>query len=235
MSAEPPIPRLSARVFFNDVADELFSLDRGAPYTLAQLLWRPGPTVRRYIEQRDPRLTKPFRLVLICLAVAALILHLSGISDGYRQGMNSDAGAAIGDAAGLSFRLALGVFFEKFDVMLVLCWVPAVAASMQWVYRKHALNTAEAFVFGLYTLALLIVLMQPLIWLMGYTGAIHWFAILLIICWPMAFPAHGYFRPEAEPLRRALATTMLSLVFLFFLMLGMVMGMTLWFMAKGPG
>lgn len=234
MSAEPPIPRLSARVFFNDVADELFSLDRGVPYTLGQLLWRPGPTVRRYIEQRDPRLTKPFRLVLICLAVAALILHFSGISDGYQQGMNSDTGAAIGDAAGLSFRLALGVFFEKFDLMLVLCWVPAVAASMQRVYRKHALNVAEAFVFGLYTLALLIVLMQPLIWLTAYTSAIHWFATLLILCWPMAVPAHGYFRPEAEPLWRALATTLLSLVFLFFLMLGMVMGMTLWFMAKGP-
>jgi len=77
---EPSVPRLSARVFFNDVAGELFSLDRGVPYTLWQLLRRPGPTIRRYVELRDERLTKPFRLVLICLALAALVLSFTPLS-----------------------------------------------------------------------------------------------------------------------------------------------------------
>lgn len=226
---EPAVPRLSARVFFQDLAEELFSLDRGIPYTLWQLLTRPGSTTRRYIETRDRRLTKPFRLALLSLALV-LVFGESNVVDfghGLLVGLTGadEAGQAGRSASVVSATVAqLNAYLH---LALIACWVPVVAAAMQRSHGRWGLNSAEAFVFGLYTLP------QTLIWLLPWqiwtsmaepTPTSILVAAVLAMA-PVALSAHGYARPEGASILRALWCVLLSVLFLPFMFLGVVVGL----------
>lgn len=220
------VPRLSAQAFFADVADELFSLDRGVPYTLGQLLIRPGATIRRYIVARDARLTKPFRLVVICLAVVAALVHLSGIGDSFLHDFNNAASRPV-DANASAFRAAMNAVTGNLDVMLVLCWVPAIAAGVQSLYKRHQLNYAEVFVFGLYTLPLMLLWLVPMLLLIAWSGDAPGWLLPVLAMTPVVLSAHGYFRPDGEPLWRAFMCAFFGAFSVVILMLGGVMGMLL--------
>lgn len=231
VSDPAPVPRLSARVFFNDVAGELFSLDRGVPYTLGQLLLRPGPTIRRYIVERDPRLTKPFRLVVICLAVLAALGHLTGLDAGMTAGLEGTPQDQ--DSTGGAFRAAIAAVANNFDLVLVLCWVPAIAAGVQSLYKPYQLNYAEVFVFGLYTLPQMLIWLSPMMLLVAWTGNAPGWMLPTLAMTPVVLSAHGYFRPDGEPLWRAFMCAFFGAFSLVILMLGAVMGMLLLYMAIG--
>lgn len=232
VSDKAPVPRLSARVFFADVADELFSLDRGVPYTLGQLLLHPGRTIRRYVVERDPRLTKPFRLVVICLAIFTALGHITGLDTGLParlQGVPPDQ-----DSTGGAFRAAMAAVTGNFDLVLVLCWVPAIAAGVQSLYKQHQLNYAEVFVFGLYTLPQMLVWLLPMAILVAWTGDAPGWMLPTLTMTPVILSAHGYFRPDGEPLWRAFMCAFFGAFSLVILMLGACMGMLLVYMAIGP-
>ncbi len=229
VSDPTPVPRLSTRVFFADVAGELFSLDRGVPYTLGQLLVRPGPTIRRYIVERDPRLTKPFRLVLICLAVVAAVMHLTGIGVDF-PGMQPGRPQST-DSTTNAFRAGLTTVVGNLDVMLVLCWVPAIAAGVQSLYRRHQHNYAEVFVFGLYTLPQMLIWLLPMVALIAWTGDAPGWLLPALALAPVILSAHGYHCPEREPLWRAFMVAFYAAFSVVVLMLGMLMGLVLWNMA----
>jgi hypothetical protein len=232
VSDPAPAPRLSAQVFFTDVADELFSLDRGVPYTLGQLLLRPGPTIRRYVIERDPRLTKPFRLVVICLAIFTAVGHIAGLDTALPtrfQGAPPDQ-----DSTGGAFRAAMAAVTGNFDLVLVLCWVPAIAAGVQSLYKQHRLNYAEVFVFGLYTLPQMLVWLLPMAILVAWTGDAPVWMLPTLTMTPVMLSAHGYFRPEGEPLWRAFMCAIYAAFSLVVLMVGSAMGMLLLYMAIGP-
>lgn len=211
-------PRLSAQVFLDDLADALFSLDRGLPWTLWQLLRRPGWVARQYVDWRDARLVRPFRLVLVVLAATALVLHLQGgvaeFRAGFADGMTGAGGSEDGPVRG-----ALAVL-GRFDVVLLLCWVPACALAFRASYARLEPNLAEAVVFALYALAHGLLLLLPALLLFallpqaawpGERGphALLWLATLLFLpllgLWRSA---HGYARPEGAGLARALACTL---------------------------
>ena len=232
MPEPTPIPRLSARVFFADVADELFSLDRGLPYTLGQLLARPGLTIRRYIVERDPRLTKPFRLVVICLAIAAALVQLTGLGAGLASGLHQGY-SATQDSTGGAFRAAFATFTDHFDLVLVLSWVPAIAAGVQSLYKQYQLNYAEVFVFGLYTLPQMLIWLVPLFVLDYWTGDAPGWMLPALAMVPVILSAHGYFRPDGEPLWRAFLCAFFATFSLVILMLGALMGTLLLYMAIG--
>lgn len=225
------VPRLSTRAFISDVTDELFSIDRGVPYTLWQLLRRPGPTIRRYVVERDPRLTKPFRLVLICLTVLALALHLAGISTSFEAGVQQGYADAGNDSK--AFRASLETFIGHLDLMLILSWVPAIAAGVQRSYRRRDLNYAEAFVFGLYTLPQVLVWLQLPLWLWVVSGITHWILWLPSMLAPVAWSASGYFRADHEPLWRSGVCVLLSGLSLVIMLLGIAMGLLVWNMLVG--
>lgn len=219
-------------MFFHDVAAELFSLDRGVPYTLGHLLLRPGPTIRRYIVERDARLTKPFRLVLICLAVVAALAQITSAGDGFLPAFNAAATRPV-DSTTDALRTALQTVTGHLDIMLVLCWVPAIGAGVQSMYKQSPLNFAEAFVFGLYTLPLMLAWQLPLLLTIALSGAAPGWLLPLLTITPVVISAHGYFRPHGEPLWRAFMCAFLAAFSLVVLMLGSVMGLLLWNMAVG--
>lgn len=224
-SPRPSLGRLSVAEFLRDVGDELFRGDRGLPWTLGQLFLRPGWVVRRYLETRDPRLTRPLRLALFCIATAALVLHFAGALESFNAGFAAGAAGA-GGSAGASGVLprAGSAFFGRFDLVLVLCWLPAVAGAMQRAYPGYALNFAEAFVFGLYTLSLLIIILAPLMLLQ--IDARLWLSLVLLLpIGVLGYAAFDYARPEGHGVARALGAALLGWIFTALLM---ALALALW-------
>ncbi len=219
-------PRLTTREFLDEIDKELSSLDRGMPWTLLQLLLRPGWAIRRYIKQRDPRLTKPFRFTLVCLAAAALLLHFSGIGPDFKAGFGASVGSGAASGSTSAMQRAGVDFFGHLDLLLVLCWLPAVAYALPRAYPKLELNFAEAFVFALYSLSLMVLLLTPIM-LLPVDAALFVALTLLVPLWALTFSAWGYARPDGYGVVRALGFGLLAGLSCLLLLLGVNMLMTL--------
>ena len=176
-------PRLSARQLLGDLVEELFSLDRGLLWTFAQLIVRPGGTIRRYIDWREPRLTKPSRLLLLVLAVAALLWQIPSLGIDFGRGMAEGMDVADGGREALVAQAFLAVV-SHFDLWLVVSWVPAVGAAMQRSFRRLGLNLAEAVVAGFYSLCLFVPLQLALI----ITAGLGWISPQLQIWLAVTMP-----------------------------------------------
>jgi hypothetical protein len=188
-------PRLTAKSVFAELADELCSLDRGLPYTVLRVLRSPGATARRYVEQRDPRLTRPFRLALIVLAICALLLHSGGQSEQFLAGLAQGLREGNGGAAEDGLVAAMSTLFAHFDLMLVACWVPAVALAFMTVPTDPRPNFAEATAFSLYALAGLLPLQLALIVALPALGLQPlWGLLLLPLAW-LGWAVYGYVSP----------------------------------------
>jgi hypothetical protein len=72
-----PTRRLTVGAVLRDFVDEFVSTDRGFAHTLIGLLRDPGATSRRWIEQRDPRLTRPARFLMIVLGPLVVLISLT--------------------------------------------------------------------------------------------------------------------------------------------------------------
>lgn len=65
-----PSPQpITLRALLRELSDEFLNLDRGLLYTFAQTWIAPNEVVRRYVAQRDPRLTRPIRYLLIAMFI----------------------------------------------------------------------------------------------------------------------------------------------------------------------
>jgi hypothetical protein len=130
---------LTLKDLWQQVADELFSLDRGLPYTILQLFRAPGATVRRYVLERDPRITRPIRYFLIPgTAFAALTLALRPRLDALTQVRAGTREAAISEFA--------------YDNLLLLAAAGIVVGAIAtWiVFRSRRPTLAETGVLSTY-------------------------------------------------------------------------------------
>lgn len=144
--ATPP-PRLTMKAFWRDFGDEVFSLERGLPWTFWQLCRSPGALIRRYVDQRDPRVVRPLRWFLVGFALMAIVFQSVGgaesAQEGFRVGLAGKSGEQV---------LAHSIW----TVMSHLQWVllgavfPAGAYALTVVYRRHGPEFAEMWVLCLY-------------------------------------------------------------------------------------
>jgi hypothetical protein len=221
-------PRLTVTGVFAELADELLNLDRGLPYTVLCVLRSPGATARRYVEQRDPRLTRPFRLALIVLALCALALHSSGQNEQFMAGLAQGLQEGRSSGARDGLVTAMSALFARFDLMLVACWVPAVALAFMSAPIEPRPNFAEATAFSLYALAGLLPLQVAL--LLG-TPALGlqplWGLLLLPLLW-LGWAAYGYLSPAgvrgSAVLRIALLALLATLLLLMLFALAWAAG-----------
>ena len=220
---------MSARQLLADLAEELFSLDRGVLWTCAQLIVRPGGTIRRYIEWRDQRLTKPSRLLLLVLAVAALLWQIPSLGGDFGRGIADGMSTAEGAREALVSQALLAVL-GHFDLWLVASWVPAAGAAMQRSFRDLQLNLAEAVVAGFYTLCLFVPLQLALVMAAGlgwFSPQAQFWLALSMPFWLMWWVAFDFDRKPWRALACALwvqfflAVTLVgtwSFVLLFFML-----------------
>lgn len=220
MSDRPP--RLDARHVLGEVAEELFSLDRGLPFTLWQLVRHPGSSVRRYVEWRDPRMTRPFRLAIGSLAFAALAFTQAGVdgdfAEAFRAGMNETRPEARPEAEGG----ALAWVLAQLQWLLLIVWVPATAAAINRAYRRLGLNLAEQCTIALYAFVP-ILLGYGIAVLLPLPGAsanalLPALVSLLPSLWG-AWVMHRYARPERLSPARMLAFAVLQWLFATVLLL----------------
>ena len=168
--------------------------------------------------------------MLFCVAIAAALVYLSGIG----AGLSIDGARPSQDSTGGAFRSAMAAVSNHFDLVLVMSWVPAIAAGVQSLYKHHQLIYAEVCVFGLYTLPQMLVWLLPMAILVAWTDDAPGWMLRTLTMTPVILSAHGYFRPDGEPLWRAFMCAFFGAFSLVILMLGACMGMLLVYMAIGP-
>lgn len=211
------------RVFFADLGDELFSLDRGLPWTFLRLSFNPGRNIRHYIEWRDPRLAKPLRYLLVCLALAAIALHLSGFDTQALAGIEEGFTDTTSDGVGEGVH-ALIVALSRLDLILPLAWLPATAMAVHRVYGDARINLAEAFVLGMYVLAQLSLVMAVLFVTVPHFVGPSAIGLLLVFLPPIYFAwvCAGYFDTERRRVLRATLASLTAFLALWVLVIAFV-------------
>ena len=167
-TAAPPRPaRITVRGFLREMAGEALDVDRGLLHTFLGMCTAPGHTMRRWVVDRDERLTRPFRYFLILVAAALLIestfappddiLHESAeqlIEDGRRLGESKPEGEAREtiSATDLIGRTVQFLRAEHREVLMVLL-VPFAAFGLWWAHRRERWFFAEYWVAITYAYA----------------------------------------------------------------------------------
>ncbi len=213
-STEPRPPRISTPVVLAEIGDAVFSLERGLLWTFWQLCRRPGWSLRRYIEWRDERTMRPLRYLLVCLAFAAILLHLTGASQAFLGGVEAGAlQSAQGEARPAADAQHIAAVFARFDLLLLLIFMPSVGLAIHAAYRRTGIHLAEAIVISAFLLAQVSVLSSLAIvgfslmpWIpkeMGFLAG----ALLPVY---LGFAIASYFRPDGCGIGRSLWCLVLS-------------------------
>jgi hypothetical protein len=149
--------RLTFDAVLRDFVDEFVSTDRGFMHTLLGMVREPGRTVRRWIEDRDPRLTRPARFLMIVLA--PLILLVSFTEWGAAQYAEIERALPPEVAA----EGAVLEFVLRWQLVLYLVFLPVLALGTRLAFRRSGLTLPEHFVFNTYVYAVTCLACMPII------------------------------------------------------------------------
>jgi hypothetical protein len=212
--------RLTVRAFGEHIADELFSLHRGMPWTFWQLVANPGATLRAYVDWRDPRVTRPVRYFLVALALLGATAWLADLGVKTEQGFDAAYRASEGPAlapppSAPALRLAFDLLARPV-VIALLTLLPAFAAAIERVFRTSGINLAESYAISTFVIsqvAAMLALLMALGEVMPSELLVLEVVLLaLILVYPIG-AIRGYFRDE----RRAAARAVLVFVVALFL------------------
>ena len=174
-------PRITARGFLREMASEALDVDRGSLHTFIGMCTAPGHTMRRWVLDRDERLTRPFRYFLILVAAALLIEATLAPPDDIRhdsaaqlieQSRHLGAANHEGDveetisATDLIGRTVQFLRAEHREVLMVIL-IPFAAFGLWCAHRREGWYFAEYWVAITYAYAHSYVLRAILHVLMG--------------------------------------------------------------------
>lgn len=160
---ERPQKQLTLSEIGRDLADEFLSLDRGLPYTFARLFVAPGATMRRWLEDRDPRITRPVRYLLVATTVLAAVAYL------LRGRYDALEFIARNPNAVQASRLAAE------HLLLTKLASVAVGALLLWlVYRRRSTTFVEAIVVSAYAGAQVMWINAAFLLLLAPTRSLLW-------------------------------------------------------------
>lgn len=224
-SSPPPTPdaappRLTMAAFWRDFGDEVLSLDRGLPWTFAQMMLRPGFLVRRYVLVRDPRVVRPLRYFLIGFALLAVSAQISGAAaaalGGFERGFTAEAGPG---TVGAAIIAVLG----QVQWLLLGIGMPAMAAALLRVHRAQQPNFAEMWVLSMFVAGhCLLLAALPMQFGPHLPAFILPLMLLLPALW-FVWTTIGYFTgPMAPRLFRAVLAMILAGVLMILFLLGCV-------------
>jgi hypothetical protein len=148
--------RLTLGAVLRDFVDEFVSTDRGFTHTLLGLLRDPGTTVRRWIERRDPRLTRPARFLMIVLAPLIVLVSLTH----WGAWQYTEMERALPPeyfAEGSILEVVL-----RWQLALYLVFLPVLALGTRLAFRRSGLTLPEHFVFNCYIYAVTCLAFLPI-------------------------------------------------------------------------
>ena len=208
------IPRLTLADAISEIADEWIRADRGLPRTLWRLSVDPSRAINDWIERRDKGVTRPFRYLVVMIALAALLWLGDGRSIDWadwsvRMSEMAESGErSASGSLGYAFGYLLAVLTRSQpEVLIVLC-LPLLALGI-FVGGRFRLNLAESWVVALYASAqglfavTLLGLLQNIG--LGVPGWGDWTVAALVWLWTASAAARG------APLRRLTTTALIVL------------------------
>ncbi|HET9484991.1 MAG TPA: DUF3667 domain-containing protein [Xanthomonadales bacterium] len=167
-SSAVPRPRLTARRFFADLVDEVFSLDRGLPWTFAMMFRDPRAVVRGYVDGDDARATRPLRYFLV---VAIGVTLLGQLLDPTPRKTAGEVVAAIerdlaaqrqaegpplrsaSHRAGYALGARMTIWSRYYTDRILLALMPFLAAGLFIAFARQRFNFAEHWVVAMYAVA----------------------------------------------------------------------------------
>lgn len=144
---EPSKPITTAELI-REAIGEFTSLDRGLLYTLRLLFTRPGEALRAHLAQRDPRLLKPVRLLLVTVGFTVFLTTFTTLQF---PGLGSAGPNATGTQPLVSPEIQNWI--NKYQTLFLISGVPFVVAASLLLFRRERRSFAEHWLFNLYVYA----------------------------------------------------------------------------------
>ncbi|MCR5889245.1 DUF3667 domain-containing protein [Hymenobacter sp. J193] len=157
--------RITLGHWLHDIPHSIWHVDKGLPYTLQQMLRRPGPTLQRYLAGQRAPFFRPLSYLLIITGLITflyVVLHL-------RPYNTHDP--SIPAALRIAQERFIG-FFSKYINWFAVALLPLTSAVVRLFLRRGGFNYAESitvatFVTG--TSHFLTLLVLPVLYLLNGT------------------------------------------------------------------
>lgn len=152
--------------YFSHNFEHFIHSDRGFPYTLKQLVVRPGEAIRNFIGGERNRMTKPFVFLILCgifYAFANYLFHFNEIEPSVENKdmypvlkWTADHYSYFNLLAGIINVFWIRLFFRKsgynfFELMTLMCYTIGVTVLIDGVlgfFEKHWNFPALGFIVG---------------------------------------------------------------------------------------
>ncbi len=138
--------RITLEHWLHDIPHSIWHVDKGLPYTLGQMLRRPGPTLKRYLAgQRAPF----FRPLTMLLLITGLMTFFYVMFD-LRPYNASDASLP---PVLNAIRDRFIHFFTRYINWFTVALLPMSALLLKWGMRRSQLNYAECLTVATFVTA----------------------------------------------------------------------------------
>ncbi|MDX1666647.1 MAG: DUF3667 domain-containing protein [Saprospiraceae bacterium] len=144
------VSRITLKSIFQSVLKE-FNLERGILGTLYELFVRPKMAVREYLFESRQRLTRPFPLLFLLVAIAVfLTFKFLPVGDELRARVAEDmANGSLPENLHPVIFFIVDAFQQYFNLMYMSA-IPIAALGTYLVFRQSQLNYAEHLVINTY-------------------------------------------------------------------------------------
>jgi hypothetical protein len=158
--------RITLKHWLHDIPHSVWHVDKGFPYTLGQMLRRPGPTLQRYLAgQRAPF----FRPLTMLLLITGLLTFLYIVFE--LRPYNTHDSALPPELN--AFRDRFIHFFTKYINWFSIAMLPVSGLLLKWGLRPARLNYAECLTVATFVTAIshfISLLALPLLYFMNGTA-----------------------------------------------------------------
>lgn len=165
-------PTLSG--LLRDAAVEFSGFKHGVPYTMRSLLSAPGATVRRYLDDHDPRITRPLRLFVFVMVVYFAVASLGGVDE-----LNAQAWEQMLQPLGVGAS-AFTAFLARYQTALFALVLPLMMLATRVAWPRSDRTLAEHLMLNTYLFSAQMAILIPLtlvaagLALAGFDSPISW-------------------------------------------------------------
>jgi Protein of unknown function (DUF3667) len=131
--------RITTKLLLSQVY-KAFDLDFGILYTLHALFYQPGETLRSYLAGERKRITNPFRFYLLALVLQGFLLELNHAQINVNPAETSFFGQLI-------------LYIQRYPSLVLAPYLFMSSLILSSFASHHKFNTAETFVFHVFTLS----------------------------------------------------------------------------------
>ena len=140
-----------------EAATEFSGFDRGVPYTVKCLLSAPGATVRRYLDERDTRITRPLRMFVMTLVLFFAAASVGGTNELNAQSLQQLLGDRGPDAS------AFLDFFTRYQTALYALVLPLMMLATRIAWPRSRRTLAEHLILNTYLFSAQMLILIPLL------------------------------------------------------------------------